>query len=65
MTENLPRNTWDITLLVRKRGALGVFESKTFRVRAEHHATAVMWALDDAHDEDLEVNGVPKAEKLS
>lgn len=63
--EKLPVNTWEITLLVRQPGAIGTAEPKTFRVRAERQSTAIMWAMDDAHDLALEVCGHTKVEKLS
>jgi hypothetical protein len=65
MTEKLPVNTWDVTLLVRTTSANGTSEPRTFRVRAEQQSTAIMWALNDAHDLALEVVGHTKVEKLS
>lgn len=61
----LPVNTWDVTISLRSRSAIGCWWTKVFRVRAETEAHARKWAFQDAQDADYEVDHVIKAERIS
>lgn len=49
-------NYWDVLVEVRTQGAIGIFEEKTYRVRAEP-ADACRYAMEDAHMDGYETRG--------
>lgn len=61
---DLPVNTWEVKLMARKQGAIGVFSEHVLRVRAEQRLVHE-WAIQDAQDQGLEVSHVISEERLS
>lgn len=51
-------NYWDVLVEVRTQGAIGIFEEKTYRVRADcTGALACKFAMEDAHADGYETRG--------
>jgi len=49
---------WKIIFEAREAGAIGIFMPVEKIVAADDEATAINWAFDDLHDEDLETRGI-------
>lgn len=57
--------TWEVEVECRKKGAIGLFETRVFKVRATSSELAKLYARDDADDSGLEVRFVKQAEKMA